>query len=204
MANYADDTTPYICGKDITSVIKSLENAAEIVFIWFKNNQMNGNEEKCDVVLSTHQDMHVKIGTLYIKKSFPEKLLGVKIDSDLNFEEHISSICKKASAKLNALASMSPYIDEGKRRLIMNAFFNSYFNYYLRAWMFHSRKLNNEINRLHERCLRIIYNDSSSTFERLLTTDNSISIHDRIQFLQMKCLNSIRSRSLISFRMCSL
>ena len=44
MANYADDTTPYVCGIDITSVIKSLENAAEIVFTWFKNNQMKGNE----------------------------------------------------------------------------------------------------------------------------------------------------------------
>ena len=52
---------------------------------------------------------------------FLEKLLNVKIDSDLNFEEHISSICKKASAKLNALARISPYIDEGKRWLIMNA-----------------------------------------------------------------------------------
>ena len=97
----------------------------------------------------------------------------------MNIEEHISSICKKTSAKLNALAIISPYIDEGKRRLIMNAFSNSYFNYYPLAWMFHSRKLNNEINGLHERCLRIIYNDSSSTFERLLTKDNSISIHDR-------------------------
>ena len=31
--------TPYVCGKDITSVTKSLENAAEIAFTWFKNNQ---------------------------------------------------------------------------------------------------------------------------------------------------------------------
>ena len=45
--------------------------------------------------------------------------------------------------------------------------------------MFHSRKLNNKINKLHERCLRIKYNDSSSTFERLLSKDNSVSIHDR-------------------------
>ena len=45
--------------------------------------------------------------------------------------------------------------------------------------MFHSRKLNNKINRLHKRCLRVVYNDSSSTFERLLTKDNSVSIHDR-------------------------
>ena len=49
MANYADDTTPYVCCKDITSVIKSLENAGEIVFTWFENNQMKGNEDKCHV-----------------------------------------------------------------------------------------------------------------------------------------------------------
>ena len=61
----------------------------------------------------------------------------------------------------------------------MNAFFNSQLNDYPLAWMFHSRKLNNKINKLHERCLRITYNDSSSTFERLLTKDNSVSIHDR-------------------------
>ena len=46
--------------------------------------------------------------------------------------------------------------------------------------MFHSQKLNNKINRLHEQCLRIKYNDSSSTFEPLLTKDNSTSIHNRI------------------------
>ena len=61
----------------------------------------------------------------------------------------------------------------------MNAFFNSKFNHCPLAWMFHSRKLNNKIIKLHERCLRIIYNDSSSTFERLLTKDSSVSIHDR-------------------------
>ena len=129
MANYADDTTPYVCNKDITSLIKSLENAAEIVFTWFKNNQMKSNEDKCHVVLSRYKDMHVKVGTSHIKNSCSEKLLGVKIDSDLNSEEHISSISKKASAKLNALARTSPYINEGKRLLIMNAFLNSQFNY---------------------------------------------------------------------------
>ena len=40
MANYADDKVPYVCGEDITSVFKSLGNAAEILFTWFKNNQM--------------------------------------------------------------------------------------------------------------------------------------------------------------------
>ena len=147
---------------------------------------MNRNEDKCHVVLSTHEDMRVKIGIAHIKNGYLEKVLGVKIDSDLNFEEHISSICKRASVKINAFARISPYIDEGKRRLIMNAFFNSQFNYCPLAWVFHSRKLNNKINELHKRCLRIVYNESSSTFERLLAKDNSVSTDDRnLQVLEM-------------------
>ena len=61
----------------------------------------------------------------------------------------------------------------------MNAFFNSQFNYCPVIWMCHSRALNNKINRLHERCLRIIYNDKTSTFKELLEKDKSLSIHCR-------------------------
>ena len=43
--------------------------------------------------------------------------------------------------------------------------------------MFHSRSLNKKINQLHERCLRIIYNDKRSSFEELLVKDNSVSVH---------------------------
>ena len=45
--------------------------------------------------------------------------------------------------------------------------------------MFHSRKLNNRINKIHERALRIIYNDHQRTFEELLGRDNSFTIHER-------------------------
>ena len=45
--------------------------------------------------------------------------------------------------------------------------------------MFHSRTLNNRINRLHERTLRLVYKDSNSTFEELLGMDNSFSIYHR-------------------------
>ena len=64
-----------------------------------------------------------------------------------------------------------------KRCILMNAFFKAQFNYCPIIWMFHSRCLNNKINRLHERCLRMIYNDKISNFEELLNKDNSVSIH---------------------------
>ena len=45
--------------------------------------------------------------------------------------------------------------------------------------MFHSRGLNNKINRIHERALRITYNDKSSSYGELLTKDRSVTIHHR-------------------------
>ena len=64
-----------------------------------------------------------------------------------------------------------------KRRILMNAFFKAQFNYCPIIWMFHSRCLNNKINRLPESCLRMTYNDKILNFEELLTKDNSVSIH---------------------------
>ena len=61
----------------------------------------------------------------------------------------------------------------------MNVFFTSQFSYRPLIWMCHGRSNNRKINRLHEGCLRIIYNDKQSSFTELLNKDNSVSIHIR-------------------------
>ena len=59
----------------------------------------------------------------------------------------------------------------------MKAFINSHFGYCPLVWLFHSRKLNHRINSIHERALRIVYNDYCSSFQSLLAKDSSVSIH---------------------------
>ena len=66
-----------------------------------------------------------------------------------------------------------------KIKLLMNAFFTSQFSYCPLIWMCHSRSKNRKINMLHERCIRIIYNDNQSSFTELLNKDNSAPIHIR-------------------------
>ena len=66
-----------------------------------------------------------------------------------------------------------------KRRIVMKTFVESQFNYWSLIWMLHSRTLNNKINRLHERALRIVYSDYKSSFSTLLEMDGSFSIHHR-------------------------
>ena len=58
-------------------------------------------------------------------------------------------------------------------------FFESQFSYCPLLWMFCSRKLNNKINRLHERALRVAYSDYVSSFEELLIKDGTRTIHQR-------------------------
>ena len=96
------------------------------------------------------------------------KLLVVKIDSKLTCVTHVNNICKKAGQKLNALSKIAPYLDFDKKRLLLNVFFLSQFNYCQLTWMCHNCTINNKINRLHERCLRLIYSDRKYCFEELL------------------------------------
>ena len=113
-----------------------------------------------------------------------KKLLGVTLDSDLNFEKHINNICGKAKAKLSALSRVAPYMNFEKKKTLMNAFFKGQFNYCPLVWMLHSRRLNNKINRLHERCLRVVHNNNQNTLQELLDLDNSVSIHHK----NLQCL----------------
>ena len=66
-----------------------------------------------------------------------------------------------------------------KLRIIMKAFIESQFQYCPLVWMFHRRTLNNRINKLHERALRLVYKDDEYTFEQLLDKDNTVTIHHR-------------------------
>ena len=61
----------------------------------------------------------------------------------------------------------------------MTSFILSQFGYCPLVWMFHSRKLNNRINKIHERSLRIIDKDDKSSFKELLKKDESFTIHER-------------------------
>ena len=179
IANYTDDTTPYSCGTDILTVISELQYISTKVFNWFGNNPMKANPDKCHLLLSAKSPEVVSIDGIQITSSTAETLLGITIDSELNFENHLSAICDKVSRKINALGRIANYMTLKKRRIVMKTFIESQFNYCPLIWMFHSRTINNKINRLHERALRIVYSEFKSSFEGLLMKDNSFSIHER-------------------------
>ena len=180
ISNYADDNNPFMCTRDDTTVIEKLTSDAQILLDWFITNGFKANPDKFHLLASTFdREAFIQIDQYKIHKSQCEKLLGIKIDHKLSFAEHVTTLCTKASQKLHALSRVSFFMSQSQRRLIMKAFINSHFGYCPLVWMFHSRKLNNRINNIHERALRLVYNDYTSSFQNLLDKDDSVSIHIR-------------------------
>ena len=119
---------------------------------------MKLNEEKCHLLMSGHKYEHIwsKIGNSLIWEQRNVKLLGINIDPNLNFNEHVAIVCDKAGRKLTLLTRLMKILNLQQRRVLMKSFVEAQFSYCPFVWMFHSRTLNTKLNRLQERALRIL------------------------------------------------
>ena len=106
----ADDTTPYSYDLEHDKVIQSLEKNIDILFGWFWDNFLNANPGKCHLLINTDKNVSLKIKNETITNSSNEKLLGVLFNNKFDFDEHVTSLCRKASQKLNAFARVARYM----------------------------------------------------------------------------------------------
>ena len=140
---------------------------------------MKANPDKCHFITSQSKDLMINVENNQITNSKCEKSLRIKTNHKVTSNGHIDEICRKAGHKMNALSRVISYMNIKKQRTLSNTFFISQFNYCPLTWMCYSRAKNNKINRPHQRCLRIIYNDKISTFEQLLEKNRYVSLHTR-------------------------
>ena len=97
-------------------------------------------------------------------KSVPSvELLEIYLYDKLNFNLHISSICRQAANQLNALIRLKRYLGFNVKTVLI-----SNFNYCSLVWIFSTAKPLNKIKSLHKRALRFLYDDYSIPYEGLL------------------------------------
>ena len=116
VCNYADDTTPFACGKSLENVVSKLEHDSEIAICWFESN-MKLNTGKCHLLIAgnKHEQIWVNLREKKIWESSTTKLLGVSIDNQLKFDSHVLNICAKAGRKLSVLTRMVKYLSFEKK-----------------------------------------------------------------------------------------
>ena len=179
ICNFADDTTTYYSDESLENVLKSLEKNSMLAIRWFENNYMKLNADKCHRIVSGYKNEQVwaDTGKDLIWESNDVKLLRVPVDGDLKFDKRVLKLCSKANQKLSALSRMANLLSFNKRRTLFKTFVEFQFKYCPIVWMFHSRRTNSKINRLHERALSIVYDDDVSTFDQLLAMGIFFCIH---------------------------
>ena len=115
----------------------------------------------------------------------------------------MSNICSKANRKLSTLTGVAKFLPFKKKLILFKAFTESQFKYCPLAWVFHGRQINDNINKLHEKALRIVYNDTIMSFEELLVKDKTFTIHHQnIQSLAIeiyKAMNNLPGGNLSEF-----
>ena len=82
---------------------------------------MKLHKDKCHLLVSgyKHENIWARTGEVKIWESSKQKLLGAVIDRDLNFNEYVSSLCKKAGRNLSVLSKLSNLMSFQQRRLLM-------------------------------------------------------------------------------------
>ena len=114
-----------------------------------------------------------------IKTTNSIKLLGINIDDQLRFNEHISILCSKTTMQLNALSRLHKYMEKSEKEAIINSFILSNFNYCPLVWHFSSCESIRKIEKIQKPCLRIILNDYGRVYETLFWNSNKSTMEIR-------------------------
>ena len=205
MYNYADDTTISYCAENSYDLSSNLEMCANIVTDWFEENGMKPNPDKYQAIvfgnkLDAPSSFNVKGNVMKCVHSV--KLLGIYIDSNLSFDEHIKSICTKASRQINVIMRMSNILDTSVKETMYKTFIKSTFNYCPVVWMMCSKANLRKLEKLQCRALRFVYSDYISSYEDLLVRSKQLSLSVQLMYnlaIEVyKCINGLAPTYLCS------
>ena len=104
-----------------------------------------------------------------IKSVSSVELLNIQIDDRLNFNLHISKICKSAANQLNTLIRIKQFLSFHTKEILINSYIISNLNYCPLVWMFSSTQSINKIQNLQKQALRFLYDDFEASYGDLLS-----------------------------------
>ena len=118
---FADDTT-------VVSDNVKCDSKREFSKIkeWFSTNKLKLNENKTHTVLFSSDK--------WATKSKPTTLLGVVLDTGLNWSSHIDSVCSKMGSQIFVLRQLRPYLDSGVLRMVYFSIIHSHLTYAVTLW----------------------------------------------------------------------
>lgn len=188
--NYADDNTLDKEGQTLEGALQGLQEAAYKSLDWFEHNEMQANASKFQFSMLTRRILDavvtLDLNDVTLVSEDLVKLLGVKIDRNLTFHQHISDLCRRASFRLSALFRFQDMIDHDSKIVVFEAFIISNFLYCPIVWHFCGVTNRKKIEKIQENALRFIYKDYTSPYRDLL----KLAKRDSMYVTHLRCIVS--------------
>ena len=129
---YADDTTLICCKETVCEAALQLQKSLDIAHKWLNDNHLIINTTKSSVMLVgskivEHDNISINLDRILLPQVTEQKILGVLIDSKLNWKPHIETLERSLSSKLGLLHRVSYFLPVSKLQLIYNAIIQSRF-----------------------------------------------------------------------------
>ena len=167
--------------KDLINVLKEESGVA---INWFSSHKMIVNPGKFkSIILTKNNSDHIPTGfsigidIVSIEKSV--KILGIHLDNHFNFNLHINTICKSASNQLNTLVRLKKFLSFKQKKVLVNNFTLSNFDYCPLVWFISSAKSLKKVENVQKCALRFIQNDYQSSYETLLHKSEKTTVNVR-------------------------
>ena len=117
-----------------------------------------GKTPNCDIVTNS----------IIIQPTGIIKLLGVNIDAQLSFNNHITSICIKAGSNLNALKRVAKHLPTNVKLMLYKTYITCHFNFCPLVWHFCGKSNTDKLEKLQYRALKFVFDDYESDYDQLL------------------------------------
>ena len=129
-------------------------------------NNMIVNPEKFQAMIIDKKGQHnnpseINIDGKKINSQSSVHLLGLEIDSKLNFDKPISKLDNKSPGQLNALNRLNRYLGFEEKKILINSFIYGNFNYCPLVWHFCSKTSLSKIENIYWK--KVMYNGNKKT-----------------------------------------
>ena len=162
---YADDTLLYCEGTDLNEICIKVNEDLQYVKTWLDHNKLSLNVNKTEYMLLgtrnrlnkiNDNDVDIKINGKQLKRVRKCKHLGIIIDENLTWQDHVTNVQKKSGTGLYMLKTVKPYLDRNTLQIIYNAIVSSHLNYCDIVWDNCGVTLSNKLQKIQNRGARII------------------------------------------------
>ena len=196
---FADDTTLQLSSSSVNDLYKNANEELAKLAEWFKANKLTLNTSKTKYMLFKEKTQKVDISNLKVtidgedierigEKCSEEafKFVGIYIDENLSWDNHISYIRKKLGGATYALAKLRNLLPSNIKITIYNSLFKSHMEYGIQAWGNANRPGIKGIHLLQKKAIRYISNVNKASH-----TSNLFARHRLLKFQDLLKYNEV-------------